>query len=443
MNIVVVGAGYVGLVSAACFAEMGVQVTCVDRDHAKVDVLNRGGVPIYESGLQELVTRNKKEGRLSFSTDLTTCLPSAHIVFSAVGTPPNEDGSADVSAVLEVAREVGEYMEHYTVFVTKSTVPVGTTLRVKSIIHEVLRQRAKDISFDVVSNPEFLKEGNAVNDFMHPDRVVIGCENEQARSLMTTLYKPFMVASDRFLFTDPNSAEMIKYASNAMLATRISFMNDIANLCELVDADVTAVRKGIGADARIGSKFLYPGCGYGGSCFPKDIKALLATAENSGYTMEILEAVQRVNERQKIILVEKYKKNHPNEDLKGKKIAIWGTAFKPETDDMRDAPSIPTIESLLQLGCRVAVFDPIALDEARHIFGDRIEYAASQYDALQDADALFLITEWKQFRLPDWAWVKELMKGSEIYDGRNIFNKESILKEGLTYFSIGNRKDHP
>ncbi|MBB6275785.1 UDP-glucose dehydrogenase family protein [Porphyromonas circumdentaria] len=439
MNVVVVGVGYVGLVSGACFAEMGVQVTCVDIDQTKIDTLNTGRIPIYEPGLQEIVARNKKAGRLLFTTSIAPHLATADIVFSAVGTPPKEDGSADISAVLETARLVGNSIEHYTVFVTKSTVPVGTTLSVKKIIQECLDKRGVATPFDVVSNPEFLKEGNAVNDFMHPDRIVIGSDSERARSLMTTLYKPFMVSNERFLFTDPNSAEMVKYASNAMLATRISFMNDIANLCELLNADVTAVRKGIGADSRIGSKFLYPGCGYGGSCFPKDIRALLATAEENGYTLEILEAVQKVNEKQKMILAKKYQQNHQGEELKGKKIAIWGTAFKPETDDMRDAPSIKTIEALLQLGCQVTVFDPIAMEEAKRYFGTLIEYAPNQYDALQDADALFLITEWKQFRLPNWSLVKQLMRGNEIYDGRNIFNKESVIKEGLLYFSIGGR----
>lgn len=437
MNVVVVGVGYVGLVSGACFAEMGVQVACIDINQTKIDALNAGKIPIYEPGLQEIVTRNKKAGRLLFGTDIKPYLAQADIVFSAVGTPPRTDGSADTSAVLETARIVGDNINQYIVFVTKSTVPVGTTLSVKKIIEERLGKRGVTIPFDVVSNPEFLKEGNAVNDFMHPDRIVIGCNSERAQALMTTLYKPFMVSNERFLFTDPNSAEMIKYASNAMLATRISFMNDIANLCEKVQADVTAVRKGIGADSRIGSKFLYPGCGYGGSCFPKDIKALLATAQEHGYTLEILEAVQRVNERQKIILVEKYQRNHPQESLEGKKIAIWGTSFKPETDDMRDAPSIKTIEKLLQLGCQVTVFDPIAMEEARCNFGTRITYATDQYEALHEADALFLLTEWKQFRLPNWSLVKELMRGNEIYDGRNIFNKESITQEGLRYFSVG------
>lgn len=386
MKIAIVGTGYVGLVSGACFAEMGIDVTCVDIDQAKIERLRAGDIPIYEPGLDELVLRNSQEGRLHFTTRLADCLDGVEAVFSAVGTPPDEDGSADLRYVLEVAREVGRHMQHYLVVVTKSTVPVGTARKVEAAIREELTKRGVDIPFDVASNPEFLKEGSAIKDFMSPDRVVVGVESEKARELMTRLYAPFMLNNFRVIFTDVPSAEMIKYAANSMLATRISFMNDIANLCELVGADVNQVRKGIGSDTRIGSKFLYPGCGYGGSCFPKDVKALVQTAEQNGYDMRVLKAVEEVNERQKSVLFEKLRRHYGN--LQGKTIALWGLAFKAETDDMREATSLVTIRHLLEAGCTVRVFDPAAMDEARRRLGDAIIYASDIYDAAKGADAL-------------------------------------------------------
>ncbi|MBR2050178.1 MAG: UDP-glucose/GDP-mannose dehydrogenase family protein, partial [Rikenellaceae bacterium] len=401
MKIAIVGTGYVGLVSGACFAEMGADVTCIDVDKRKIEMLRKGQIPIYEPGLEELVARNVADGRLHFSTELGECLDEVEIVFSAVGTPPDEDGSADLRYVLEVAREFGRKINRYTLLVTKSTVPVGTAQRVKQAVAEELAARGVEVEFDVASNPEFLKEGDAIDDFMKPDRVVVGVESERAKQLMERLYKPFMMNNYRMIFTDVASAEMIKYAANSMLATRISFMNDIANLCEIVGADVNMVRKGIGADARIGSKFLYAGCGYGGSCFPKDVKALIRTAEQKGYRMRVLEAVEAVNERQKGILYEKFEREFDGE-VEGRCVAMWGLSFKPETDDMREAPSLVLIERLLAAGCRVRVFDPIAMDEARRRLGDRVEYCASKYDALEGTDALMIVTEWKQFRLPNW-----------------------------------------
>ena len=408
------------MVSGACFAEMGIDVTCVDIDQAKIERLRAGDIPIYEPGLDELVLRNSQEGRLHFTTRLADCLDGVEAVFSAVGTPPDEDGSADLRYVLEVAREVGRHMQHYLVVVTKSTVPVGTARKVEAAIREELTKRGVDIPFDVASNPEFLKEGSAIKDFMSPDRVVVGVESEKARELMTRLYAPFMLNNFRVIFTDVPSAEMIKYAANSMLATRISFMNDIANLCELVGADVNQVRKGIGSDTRIGSKFLYPGCGYGGSCFPKDVKALVQTAEQNGYDMRVLKAVEEVNERQKSVLFEKLRRHYG--DLQGKTIALWGLAFKAETDDMREATSLVTIRHLLEAGCTVRVFDPAAMDEARRRLGDAIIYASDIYDAARGADALLLLTEWKQFRLPSWARVHDLMRNPIVFDGRNIYD---------------------
>lgn len=438
MKIAIVGTGYVGLVSGACFAEMGVEVTCVDIDQSKIDRLKEGIIPIYEPGLEEMVLRNYREGRLHFTTSLQTCLNDVEVVFSAVGTPPDEDGSADLTYVLNVAHEVGRYMNRYLVVVTKSTVPVGTALKVKAAIREELDRRGLQLDFDVASNPEFLKEGAAVKDFMSPDRVVVGVESQRAKELMTRLYSPFMLNNFRVIFTDIPSAEMIKYAANSMLATRISFMNDIANLCELVGADVNMVRKGIGADTRIGSKFLYPGCGYGGSCFPKDVKALIRTAESKGYTMRVLQAVEAVNENQKAVL---YNKLHAYYDgqLAGKTIALWGLAFKAETDDMREATSLVTIAKLLEAGCTVKVFDPVAMPECRRRLGDQVVYAKDIYDAALEADALLLLTEWKQFRLPSWEVVRRSMRQPVVFDGRNIYDPAEMRELGFEYYSIGRK----
>ena len=436
MNIAIVGTGYVGLVSGTCFAEMGVNVTCVDVNEEKINSLRNGQVPIYEPGLDEMVLRNHREGRLNFTTDLTSCLDNVEIVFSAVGTPPDEDGSADLQYVLEVAREFGQNIKKYTVLVTKSTVPVGTAKKVRAVIREELEKRGVDVPFDVASNPEFLKEGAAIKDFMSPDRVVVGVESEKAKELMSKLYRPFLLNNFRVIFTDIPSAEMIKYAANSMLATRISFMNDIANLCELVGADVNMVRKGIGSDARIGSKFLYPGCGYGGSCFPKDVKALIKTAEKNGYNMSVLKAVEQVNENQKHVLFNKLSKYYGG-NLKGKTIAMWGLAFKPETDDMREATSLVTINLLLEAGCTVRVYDPVAMNECRRRIGDKVLYAKDMYDAVLDADALLMLTEWKQFRLPSWGVVSKSMKKPLIIDGRNIYDAEELKQNGFEYYCIG------
>lgn len=436
MNIAIVGTGYVGLVSGTCFAEMGANVTCVDVDERKIRSLQRGDIPIYEPGLDEMVTRNYREGRLRFTTDLSTCLDDVEIVFSAVGTPPDEDGSADLKYVLQVAHTIGANMKKYILVVTKSTVPVGTASKVKAAIQEELSRRGEDIEFDVASNPEFLKEGNAIKDFMSPDRVVVGVESEKARDLMSRLYRPFLLNNFRVIFTDIPSAEMIKYAANSMLATRISFMNDIANLCELVGADVNMVRKGIGSDTRIGSKFLYPGCGYGGSCFPKDVKALIRTAEQKGYEMKVLKAVESVNEQQKTVLFNKLSRYYKG-DLSGKTVALWGLSFKPETDDMREATSLVTIELLLQAGCRVRVYDPVAMDECRRRIGDKVEYTQDMYEAVLDADALLLLTEWKQFRMPSWGVITRAMREKLVIDGRNIYDPAELHDLGITYYCIG------
>lgn len=438
MNIAIVGTGYVGLVSGTCFAEMGVNVTCVDIDESKINRLLNGEIPIYEPGLDEMVLRNYREGRLKFTTDLTTVLDDVEIVFSAVGTPPDEDGSADLKYVLEVARTVGRNMKKYVLLVTKSTVPVGTAKKVKAAIQEELDKRGVNIPFDVASNPEFLKEGAAIKDFMSPDRVVVGVETEKAKDLMSRLYRPVMLNNFRVIFTDIPSAEMIKYAANSMLATRISFMNDIANLCELVGADVNMVRKGIGSDTRIGSKFLYPGCGYGGSCFPKDVKALIKTAEKNGYQMQVLKAVEDVNEYQKTVVFKKLQQ-HYNGDLKGRTIALWGLSFKPETDDMREATSLVTIKLLQETGCSVRVFDPIAMSECRRRIGDSVAYAKDMYEAVLDADALLMLTEWKQFRMPSWAVLKKTMKSTVVIDGRNIYDSKELEENGFTYYCIGQK----
>lgn len=436
MNIAIVGTGYVGLVSGTCFAEMGINVTCVDIDSRKIENLRKGIIPIYEPGLDELVRRNSEAGRLHFSTDLSEVLPEVTVVFSAVGTPPDEDGSADLRYVLEVARTFGRHITRYTLLVTKSTVPVGTAAKVREVILEELGRRGVDVPFDVASNPEFLKEGAAIKDFMSPDRVVVGTDSERARKTMERLYKPFLLNSDRMIYTDIPSAEMIKYAANSMLATRISFMNDIANLCELVGADVNMVRKGIGTDTRIGKKFLYAGCGYGGSCFPKDVKALIKTADSKGYDMKVLKAVEEVNERQKSVLFDKLSR-HFGGDLKGKTVAMWGLAFKPKTDDMREAPSLVLIGLLTQAGVRVKVFDPVAMEECRRRVGDRVTYAADMYEAALDADALMLVTEWNEFRMPSLPVLARTMAGKVILDGRNLYDTEYLAEFGFTHYKIG------
>ena len=435
MNIAIIGTGYVGLVSGACFAEMGVNVTCVDVDKQKIDNLANGVVPIYEPNLTDMVIKNHSAGRLHFSTDLKSCLSDVEVLFCAVGTPPDEDGAADLRYVLDVARTVGQNIDKYILFVTKSTVPVGTARKVKTVIAEELSRRGVDVEFDVASNPEFLKEGAAIKDFMSPDRIVVGTESQRARQIMDKLYKPFTLNHYRMIYTDIPSAEMIKYASNAMLATRISFMNEIANLCDLVGADVNMVRQGIGSDSRIGNKFLYPGCGYGGSCFPKDVKALIRTASDNGYVMSILQAVENVNNRQKSILFDKLCLVFDG-DIKDKTIAVWGLAFKPETDDMREAPSLVVIDKLLTAGCSVKVYDPIAMDECRRRIGNSVMYADNMYDAAEGADAILLITEWKEFRMPSWSRVRQIMKTPVIIDGRNIYDKKEMSENGFVYKHI-------
>lgn len=443
MKIAIVGTGYVGLVTGTCFADMGIDVTCIDIDKEKISKLSEGIIPIYEPGLENLVKKNHQAGRLHFSTDLTSVLDDVEVVFSAVGTPPDEDGSADLKYVLDVARTIGQNLNHYALVVTKSTVPVGTAQKVRQTIADELQKRGVDIEFDVASNPEFLKEGAAIKDFMSPDRVVVGVDSEKAKTLMTKLYRPFLVSSDRLLFTDIPSAEMIKYAANAMLATRISFMNDIANLCDLVGANVNMVRKGIGSDNRIGTKFLYPGCGYGGSCFPKDVKAIIKTAEQNGYEMRVLKAVEAVNEDQKSLLFNKLSR-HFNGDLKGKIVAIWGLAFKPETDDMREAPSLVLIDLLKNAGAEVRVYDPIAMDECRRRIGDKVAYCNNIYETTIDADAVMLVTEWKEFRVPSWNVIHRTMRAvysptgnPVVLDGRNIYDRKELQAEGFTYYALG------
>ena len=407
-------------------------------DAQKIERLKNGEIPIFEPGLDKLVLKNVKAGRLHFTTDLASVLDDVQIVFSAVGTPPDEDGSADLKYVLQVARTIGQHINHYTVVVTKSTVPVGTAAKVRKTIEEELEKRGiKDLEFDVASNPEFLKEGNAIKDFMSPDRVVVGVESEHAKKVLTKLYKPFLLNNFRVIFMDIPSAEMTKYAANSMLATRISFMNDIANLCERVGADVNMVRAGIGADTRIGRKFLYAGCGYGGSCFPKDVKALIKTADQNGYSMEVLKAVERVNERQKSILFEKLQKAYGGQSLKGKTIAMWGLSFKPETDDMRESTALVMIKLLQEAGCTIRAYDPVAMDECKRRIGDTVTYCNDMYDAVLDADALLLLTEWKEFRLPTWAVIKKAMRRPLVIDGRNIFDSEELAENGFEYHCIG------
>lgn len=436
MKIAIVGTGYVGLVTGTCFAEIGVHVICVDTNKAKIEALQKGHIPIYENGLEEMVIRNAKAGRLQFTTSLEECLNEVEAVFSAVGTPPDEDGSADLSYVLQVAHTIGQNLQKYVLVVTKSTVPVGTADKVRAVIREELERRGVNIPFDVASNPEFLKEGNAINDFMSPDRVVVGVDSERAKKIMTKLYKPFLLNNFRVIFMDIPSAEMTKYAANSMLATRISFMNDVANLCELVGADVNMVRSGIGSDTRIGRKFLYPGIGYGGSCFPKDVKALIKTAEMNGYEMRVLRAVEAVNEHQKGVLFDKLQTIFQG-SLQGKTIALWGLSFKPETDDMREAPSLILMDKLLKAGCQVQVYDPVAMDECRRRMGEAVRYAKDLYDATLDADALMLLTEWKEFRLPSWAVIKKSMRNPLVLDGRNIYDPGEMEEQGFAYYCIG------
>jgi UDPglucose 6-dehydrogenase len=437
MKITVVGTGYVGLVSGACFSEVGIEVVCVDIDQKKIDNLKNGIMPIYEPGLEEIVKRNFASGRLQFSTNLGEAIQGSQVAFIAVGTPPGEDGSADLKYVLAVADEIGRTMTDYIVVATKSTVPVTTGEKVRAAIKGALEKRGSDLPFAVASNPEFLKEGAAVDDFMKPDRIVIGVDDEKAEEIMKRLYKPFQLNGDRIIYMDIPSAEMTKYAANAMLATKISFMNDIANLCELVGANANMVRKGIGSDPRIGTRFIYPGVGYGGSCFPKDVKAIIKTGKKYGYDLRVLQSVEDVNDDQKHVLVKKIKK-HFGDDLSGKTFAIWGLSFKPNTDDMRESPSIVIIDELLALGAKVKAYDPIAMKEAQHIYiGDKITYAKDSYDALVDADALLLVTEWSEFRIPSWSAVGKLLHNKLIFDGRNIYDREYLSELGFTLYGIG------
>lgn len=438
MKISVIGTGYVGLVSGTCFAETGIDVVCVDVDRNKIERLNNGEIPIYEPGLEDIFKRNVEKGRLQFTTDLAKSIEDADAVFIAVGTPPDEDGSADLKYVLSVAAEIGQNMDHYMVVVTKSTVPVGTSVKVKNAIQTELKKRGVDIPFDVASNPEFLKEGSAVQDFLRPDRIVIGTESEKAQNVMKKLYKPFLLNGHPILFMDITSSEMTKYAANSMLATRISFINDMANLCEILGADIDAVRKGIGSDPRIGNKFLYPGTGYGGSCFPKDVQALIKTADEHGYSLEILKAVEKVNHRQKSILFNKVYR-YFNGELKGKKFTLWGLAFKPKTDDMREAPSLVIIEKLLDAGAEVVAYDPVAMGEAKRILGDRITLAKDEYEACIDADALLLVTEWPEFRIPNFKVLGKLLKNKLIFDGRNIYDPAELKELSYSYYPIGRK----
>jgi UDPglucose 6-dehydrogenase len=436
MKIVIVGTGYVGLVTGTCFSEVGIDVTCVDIDRTKVERLKHGFIPIYEPGLDELVKRNLEKNRLHFSESLAPVMDQAEVIYIAVGTPPDEDGSADLRHVIDVAREVGRNMNDYLLVVTKSTVPVGTSAKVKSAIREELQHRNLQIEFDVASNPEFLKEGNAVEDFLKPDRIVVGTESEKAKGIMQRLYKPFTLNGHPVIFMDVASAEMTKYAANAMLATKISFMNDIANLCEILGADVNLVRKGIGSDSRIGNKFIYPGIGYGGSCFPKDVKALIRTARDNGYQLRVLQSVEDVNEDQKGILFKKLHAHYKG-DLKGKTIGLWGLTFKPQTDDMREAPALVLISRMLEAGCIVKAYDPVAMAEAKIRLDKRVILVEDPYEALNDADALMLATEWKEFRLPDLQLMKELMRNPVILDGRNIYDEQEMRNAGFVYYCIG------
>ncbi len=436
MKITVVGTGYVGLVSGACLADVGMDVTCVDIDQQKIANLKKGILPIYEPGLEHIVARNVAAGRLNFTSTLSDAIVGSETVFIAVGTPPGEDGSADLQYVLKVAQSIGEHMQDYLVVVTKSTVPVGTASKVKSTLQSALTKRGLTTDFDVASNPEFLKEGAAIDDFMRPDRIVCGVDNERAEGVLSRLYKPFTLNGHPVLFMDIPSAEMTKYAANAMLATKISFMNDIALLCEVMGADVNQVRRGIGSDPRIGHKFIYPGIGYGGSCFPKDVKALVRAGEENGHALRILQAVEDVNDDQKQVMVKKVMAQF-GQDLTGKHFAMWGLSFKPETDDMREAPSVVIANALLEAGATVAAYDPVAMEEAKHLLGDRITYANEAYVALEGADALLLVTEWREFRMPNWDRVKEAMQTPVVIDGRNIFDAKALRDQGFVYQGIG------
>jgi UDPglucose 6-dehydrogenase len=436
MKVAIVGSGYVGLVTGACFSEVGIDVTCVDTDQTKIENLNKGIIPIFEPGLEEMVHRNMKKGRLHFTTKITEALVDCEVLFSAVGTPPDEDGSADLQYVISVAHDCGKHMKNYLLIVTKSTVPVGTANKVKQAVQEELDKRGVRIEFDVASNPEFLKEGAAIDDFLKPDRIVIGLESPRAEELMRSLYKPFTLNGHPVIFMDITSAEMTKYAANSMLATKISFMNDIANLCEIVGADINMVRKGIGSDSRIGTKFIYPGIGYGGSCFPKDVKALIHTADDFNYSLRVLKAVEAVNEDQKSVMYRKVL-DHFDGDIKGKTIGMWGLSFKPLTDDMREAPSLVLIKKFLKAGARVKAYDPVAFHEAKRILGDSIIYAQDQYDALIGADCLLLVTEWPEFKFPDFNIIKKLLKTPVVFDGRNIYELAEMKRKGFTYYCIG------
>ncbi|GAF04067.1 UDP-glucose dehydrogenase family protein [Saccharicrinis fermentans] len=442
MKISIVGTGYVGLVSGTCFADVGITVTCVDIDEKKIENLKKGVIPIYEPGLETMVHSNIEKGRLFFSTSLKDSLEQADVIFIAVGTPPDEDGSADLKYVLEVARQIGKHINHYMVIVTKSTVPIGTAKKVKAAITDEIEKRGIEVDFDVASNPEFLKEGNAIQDFLKPDRIVVGTESEKAQKMMNRLYKPFLLNGHPIIFMDIPSAEMTKYAANSMLATKISFMNDMANLCEIVGADITSVRKGIGSDARIGNKFIYAGAGYGGSCFPKDVKAVIKTADLNGYKLRLLEAVEEVNNHQKHVLVSKIKEQFGT-NLNNMIFALWGLSFKPKTDDMREAPALVVIEELIKLGAKVKAYDPVAMEEAKRILGDKIEYGADPYDVLIDADALIVITEWSEFRIPNFKVIEKLLKNKVIFDGRNIYEPAEVLENGFSYYSIGRAAMHP
>ncbi|WP_147676368.1 UDP-glucose dehydrogenase family protein [Algibacter pacificus] len=436
MKITIVGSGYVGLVTGACFSEVGIDVICVDIDQDKIDNLNKGIIPIYEPGLEEMIVRNMKKGRLKFTTNISQSVKESEIVFISVGTPPDEDGSADLKYVVAVARDCGKYMKDYTLVITKSTVPVGTSIKVKNAIQEELDKRKETIDFDVASNPEFLKEGAAIDDFLKPDRIVVGIESEKAEELLKQLYKPFVLNGHPIIFMDIVSAEMTKYAANSMLATKISFINDIANLCELVGADINKVRKGIGSDARIGNKFIYPGIGYGGSCFPKDVQALIRTAGEYNYDLQVLKAVEAVNKAQKSVLFNKIMSFYGG-DVKGKTVTLWGLSFKPHTDDMREAPSLEIVSKLLKEGANIKAYDPVAMEEAKHHFGDTISYFNDPYEALIDSNCLAILTEWPEFRIPNFNVIKKLLKTPAIFDGRNIYDKEELKEKGFNYFCIG------
>ena len=438
MNISIVGTGYVGLVTGTCFSETGINVICVDIDSQKIENLKKGIIPIYEPGLEYMIIRNIQKKRLHFTTDLESSLKDCEAIFIAVGTPPGEDGSADLKHVLTVAQHIGKYMNDYLVVVTKSTVPVGTSQKVKETVQKELKKRGKVIPFDVASNPEFLKEGTAIDDFLKPDRIIVGTDSEEAQKVIQKLYKPFLLNGHPLIFMDIPSAELTKYAANAMLATRISFMNELANFCEMVGADINSVRKGVGSDPRIGNKFIYPGIGFGGSCFPKDLKALINTSDKFGYSMEIIKAAERINNLQKTVISKKISQ-HFKGDLKKKIIALWGLSFKPNTDDMREAPSLVVIEELIRSGTIIKAYDPVAMKEAKQILGNRIEYSQDMYDAVIDADALVLVTEWSEFRVPNYKVLSRLMKQKIIFDGRNIYEPAEMKENGFTYYPIGRR----